>query len=147
MNPAYNPTNITFLPDGGFNVGDGYGSNYLINYDKDGRIVKVFGGTGEKPGQLRTPHGQWVDARDPKAPVLVVCDRANARLQWFELDGTHLLASKPRTKWSVPGPRQDPGRRPARPGPARRVSLFDRKNQPIVHLGEDPAWRERWLPA
>ena len=49
MNPAYNPTNITFLPDGGFNVGDGYGSNYLINYDKDGRIVKVFGGTGEKP--------------------------------------------------------------------------------------------------
>ena len=25
----YNPTNICFLPDGGFNVGDGYGSNFM----------------------------------------------------------------------------------------------------------------------
>src|SRR5262249_28676582 len=27
--PAYNPTNICWLPDGGFNVGDGYGSSYM----------------------------------------------------------------------------------------------------------------------
>ena len=44
----YNPTNICWLPDGGFNVGDGYGSNYLFNYDKDGKLLKVFGGHGQE---------------------------------------------------------------------------------------------------
>ena len=59
----------------------------MFNYDKDGKLVKVFGGPGNKLGQLATPHGQWVDARNKEKPVLVVCDRANARLQWFNLDG------------------------------------------------------------
>jgi hypothetical protein len=30
---AYNPTNINWLPDGGFTVGDGYGANFLLNYE------------------------------------------------------------------------------------------------------------------
>jgi hypothetical protein len=139
----FNPTNITFLPDGGFNVGDGYGSNYLLNYDRDGKLVKVFGGTGEKPGQFRTPHGQWLDDRDKTAPVIVVCDRANARLQWFEPDGTHILASKPRELVFFPAHAKTRGDVLLVPDLHARVSLFDRKNQPIVHLGEDPAWRER----
>jgi DNA-binding beta-propeller fold protein YncE len=95
----YNPTNICWLPDGGFNVGDGYGSNYMLNYDKDGKLVKVFGGTGDKLGQLRTPHGQWVDDRNKDKPVLLVCDRANHRLQTFTLDG------QPRWCSSRPTPR------------------------------------------
>src|SRR5437667_218747 len=79
---GYNPTNVAFSPDGSFYVGDGYGSNRIHKYDKAGTLVNSFGGTGSKDGQFKTPHGLWVDNRDKTRPVLVVCDRANARLQW-----------------------------------------------------------------
>ncbi len=142
---AYNPTNICWLPDGGFNVGDGYGSHFMFNYDKDGKLVKVFGGKGAKLGELQTPHGQWVDARDPKKPVLVVCDRANARLQWFALDGTPLEASKSRELVLFPAHAKTRGDVLLVPDLHARVSLFDKANKPIVHLGDDEAWRKKVL--
>ena len=45
----YAPTNIAFAPDGGFYIGDGYGSHYIHQYDKDAKWVHVGGsrqGTG-----------------------------------------------------------------------------------------------------
>ena len=148
--PAYNPTNICWLPDGGFNVGDGYGSNYLLNYDKDGKLVKVFGGGGTGKGQLRTPHGQWLDARDPKKPVLVVCDRANARLSRFELDGTPIDATESGKVVLFPAHAKTRGDVLMVPDLHARVSLFDKANKPIVHLGDDgseadTAWRKKVL--
>lgn len=139
----YNPTNICWLPDGGFNVGDGYGSNYMLNYDREGRLQKVFGGGGDKLGQLRTPHGQWVDARNKDKPVLVVCDRANARLQWFDLTGQALSASKPRELVLFPAHAKTRGDVLLVPDLHARVSLLDPDNKPIVHLGEDKEWREK----
>jgi hypothetical protein len=139
----YNPTNTCWLPDGGFNVGDGYGSNYLFNYDRDGKLLKVFGGTGHQLGQLSTPHGQWVDARNQDKPVLVVCDRANARLQWFDLDGNVLEASKSRELVLFPAHAKTRGDVLLVPDLHARVSLLDRNNKPIVHLGEDKEWREK----
>jgi hypothetical protein len=141
--PAYNPTNICWLPDGGFNVGDGYGSNYMLNYDKDGKLVKVFGGGGNTLGKLATPHGQWLDARNKDKPVLVVCDRANARLQWFDLDGKALDASKPRELVLFPAHAKTRGDVLLVPDLHARVSLLDKDNKPIVHLGEDQQWREK----
>ena len=35
----YSPTNVAFGQDGGFYVGDGYGSNYIHQYDKDAHWV------------------------------------------------------------------------------------------------------------
>jgi len=141
--PAYNPTNICWLPDGGFNVGDGYGSSYMLNYDKDGNLVKVFGGPGNKLGQLATPHGQWVDNRKKGEPVLVVCDRANARLQWFTLDGKALEATKPREVVLFPAHAKTRGDIMMVPDLHARISLFDKDNKVITHLGEDKEWRER----
>lgn len=146
VTPAYNPTNICFLPDGGFNVGDGYGSHFMLNYDRDGNLVKVFGGTGDKLGQLRTPHGQWVDDRDEKHPVLLVCDRANARLQTFTLDGKPIMATEPREVVLFPAHAKTRGKVVLLPDLHARVSLLDaddRDYKPIVHLGEDKEWREK----
>lgn len=139
---AYNPTNVAFCPDGSFFVGDGYGSNYMLKFDADARLVKVFGGTGTGSGQFRTPHGNWVDTRDPGKPVLVVCDRANARLQTFDLDGSHLATTEKGTVL-FPANIDIRGDVLLVPDLHARVSLFDRENKPIVHLGEDKAWRER----
>src|SRR5438445_7000474 len=86
----FSPTNVAFAPGGGFYVADGYGSNYIHQYDKDANWVRTWGGTGEKPGQFKTPHGVWLDDRPGRAPAVVVADRANARLQSFSLDGKPL---------------------------------------------------------
>src|SRR5262245_44532769 len=142
---GYNPTNICWLPDGGFNVGDGYGSHYMFNYDKDGKLVKVFGGGGNTLGKLTTPHGQWVDARDPKKPVLVVCDRANGRLQWFNLDGTAISATEKGTVVLFPAHAKTRSDVLLVPDLHARVSLFDKENKPIVHLGDDEEWRKKVL--
>ncbi len=149
-NAPYNPTNICWLPDGGFNVGDGYGSNYLLNYDKDGKLLKVFGGTGTEKGKMRTPHGQWLDARDPKKPALVVCDRANGRLQWFGLDGTPIDATEKEKVVLFPAHAKTRGDVLMVPDLHARVSLFGKGNKPIVHLGDDgseadTAWRKKVL--
>ncbi|MBY0455900.1 MAG: peptidase, partial [Gemmataceae bacterium] len=141
----YNPTNICWLPDGGFNVGDGYGSNYMLNYDKDGKLTKVFGGGGNEKGKLRTPHGQWLDERVKDKPVLVVCDRANARLQRFNLDGTVIDATEGGKVVLFPAHAKTRGDVLLVPDLHARVSLFDKENKPIVHLGDDEEWRKKVL--
>jgi hypothetical protein len=143
--PAYNPTNICWLPEGGFNVGDGYGSSYMLNYDNYGKLVKVFGGGGSGLGQLSTPHGQWVDTRDAAKPVLVVCDRANGRLQWFTLDGKVISATEKEKVVLFPAHAKTRGDVLLVPDLHARVSLFDKENKPIVHLGDDPEWRKKVL--
>ena len=141
----YNPTNICWLPDGGFNVGDGYGSNYMLNYDKDAKLVKVFGGSGKDLGKLSTPHGQWVDARNKDKPVLVVCDRANARLCRFTPDGTAIDATESGKVVLFPAHAKTRGDVLLVPDLHARVSLFDKENKPIVHLGDDAEWRKKVL--
>lgn len=138
---GYNPTNISFLPDGGFTVGDGYGSGYMMIYDKDAKLTGTFGGTGEKDGQFRTPHGQVTDLRNPNHPMIVVCDRANQRLQWFDLNGKFIKASKPREMVSFPAHGRTRGDVMMIPDLHTRVSLFDKNNKLIVHLGEELPWR------
>lgn len=139
----YNPTNVSFLPDGGFTVGDGYGSHFVMLYDKDANLVKTFGGTGKKDGEFVTPHGQWTDLRDPANPVLVVCDRANHRLQWFDLTGKFLKASKADEMVFFPAHAKTRGDVLMVPDLHTRISLFDKENKPIVHLGNDDAWRKK----
>src|SRR5262249_2827824 len=82
---GYRPTNVAFAPDGGFYVADGYGSHFIHRYDRDARYVSTFGEAGNGDGQLRTPHGIWLDNRPGRVPALIVADRANARLQYFDL--------------------------------------------------------------
>jgi hypothetical protein len=143
--PAYNPTNICFTPDGGFIVGDGYGSNYMLAFDKDAKLKTVFGGTGAGKGQLRTPHGQWVDQREKDRPVLIVCDRANARLSRYTLGGEFIDATDPGKVVLFPAHAKTRGDVLLLPDLHARVSLFDRANKPIVHLGDDEAWRKKVL--
>jgi hypothetical protein len=151
---GYRPTNVAFAPDGGFYVGDGYGSHYIHQYTKEAKWVRTWGGVGEAPGKMRTPHGIWLDSRpgplhladgvvaERKEPALVVADRANARLQYFALDGTHLGLVK---GLLFPAHFDIRGDVLLVPDLHARVSLFDKANRPIVHLGDDADWRKRVL--
>ncbi len=135
----YRPTNVAFAPDGGFYVGDGYGSHYIHQYDRDAKWVRTWGGEGDAPGKMRTPHGIWLDDRPGREPSLVVADRANARLQYFTLDGKHISFVK---DVLFPAHFDIHGDLLLVPDLHARVSIFDRDNKPIVHLGDDAAWIE-----
>ena len=133
----YRPTNLAFAPDGGFYVADGYGSHYIHQYNADGRWVRTWGGKGNANDQLSTPHGIWLDDRPGKTPTLVVADRANARLQYFDLEGKYLSTL---SNVLYPAHFDIRGDVLLVPDLHARVSLFDKNNQVIVHLGDDPAW-------
>ncbi len=139
---GFSPTNVAFGPDGGFYVGDGYGSNYIHEYDKDAKYVRTFGGSGVDRGKLQTPHGLWLDDRPGRKPALIVADRANARLQYFSLDGKHLGFVH---DVLFPAHFDIRGDLLLCPDLHARVTLFDKDNAPIVHLGDDLAWRKKVL--
>lgn len=71
-------------------VADGYGSSYVHQLDvSTGKYLGVsFGGLGNStsPQRFSCPHGINFDEA---SGLLVVSDRANARLQYVALDGTH----------------------------------------------------------
>jgi sugar lactone lactonase YvrE len=140
----YSPTNVCFSPDGGFYIADGYGSHYIHQYDKDATWVRTWGGEGEEAGKMKTPHGLWLDNRPGREPSIVVADRANARLQYFTLDGKHIsFINKPHL--AFPAAIDTQGDVMLVPDLHARVTLFDKNNEVIVHLGYDPAWTETVL--
>jgi hypothetical protein len=138
----YCPTNVAFAPDGGFYVGDGYGASYVHQYDKDAKWVRTWGGAGSEPGKLRCPHGLWFDDRPGRTPALVVADRANSRLQYFTLDGKHRGFTH-----GLPHPCyfSTRGGLLLVPDLHARVTILDRDNKPVVHLGYGAAWTQRVL--
>jgi len=139
---AFMPTNYAFLPDGGFFLADGYGSFRIHRYDKTGKWLSMFGAPGKQDGQFNTPHGIALDNRPGRTPSVVVCDRANARLQWFSLDGKHL---KTLGGFILPANIDIHGDVMLVPDLSARVTLLDRDNNVIAHLGEDPEWRKTVL--
>jgi hypothetical protein len=139
---AFMPTNYAFLPDGGFFLADGYGSYRIHRYDKNGNWKSMFGEPGKGDGQFNTPHGVWIDNRPGREASVVVADRANARLQWFTLEGKHL---KTLDGFILPANIDIQKDVMLVPDLSARVTLLDKNNKVITHLGEDPAWREQVL--
>jgi DNA-binding beta-propeller fold protein YncE len=138
----FNPTNVAFAPDGGFYVADGYGSSYIHQYDKDAKWVRTWGGAGTEPGKMQTPHGIWLDNRPGREPALIVADRANARLQYFTLDGKFISIVN---GVSFPAHFDIRGTDLLVPDLHARVTIMDQNNQVITHLGYDQAWTDQVL--
>ena len=138
-NPKYSPTNIAFAPGdngGDFYVADGYGSNYIHQYNGKGKYIRTWGGTGSEDGQMKCPHGIWCDTRDPANPMIVVADRANVRLQWFTLDGKHIRTAG--NDLRHPCHFDQRGGDLLIPDLHGRLTIFDTDNQLITHLGDNP---------
>lgn len=138
----FNPTNVAFAPDGGFYVADGYGSHYIHQYDKNANWIRTWGGEGTTEGKMRTPHGIWLDNRPGRDVSIVVADRANARLQYFTLDGQFLSIVE---GVSFPAHFDIRGSELLVPDLHARVTILDANNQVITHLGYDQAWTDKVL--
>ena len=139
--PKWSPTNLAIAPNGDLYVGDGYGSSYILQYNSKGEYLKTFGGKGKEPGKLDCPHGLIMDMRG-KTPILTVADRANNRIQRFNLDGQHLdfVAGTNLPCYFDYFHNGDC----VVPDLGARVTLLDRNNQVIEQLGDDSGseWRK-----
>ena len=56
-------------------------------FDKNGKFILMFGGTGRKDGQFLGPEGMCVDNKD----YIYVVDTGNCRIQKFSSDGEFLM--------------------------------------------------------
>jgi hypothetical protein len=135
--PKYSPTNLAVTPNGAIYVGDGYGSSYINQYDRNGKYIRTFGGKGVEAGKLNCPHGLIVDSRHVGDPILTVADRGNNRIQRFTLEGEHIDfvagTNMPcHFGFSMNGDMVVPDL-------GARVTLMDRDNNVIGHLGDDSA--------
>jgi len=134
----YSPTNLALAPNGDIYVGDGYGSNYVNQYNSKGEYIRTFGGTGSGEGQLACPHGIWMDTRGSE-PVITVADRTNKRLQMFTLDGKHKSFAQS-DKLTSPCHFNMRKGKVVVPDLDASVAILDEKNNVITTLGkaEDP---------
>ncbi len=83
--------------------------------------------------QMNNPHGVWIDSRDPAKPILLVADRGNRRIVRYTLDdkpidiveGTKAPCHFHQLKDML-----------VVPDLQSRVTLLDKDNKVILHLGD-----------
>jgi hypothetical protein len=85
----YTPTETTVGPDGDLYVADGYGSQFVIQYDQKGNFVRKFGGDGHEDNQFKTVHGLCIDSRNGQS-TLLCSSRGHNSFKRFSLDGQYL---------------------------------------------------------
>ena len=86
----FKPTETTIAANGDIYVADGYGSQWVLQYDKDGKFIRKFGGRGNGNDQFQTVHGVCIDNRDPNNVTLLCTSRAHNAFKRFTLDGKYL---------------------------------------------------------
>jgi hypothetical protein len=135
---SYKPTSVAVAPDGRLFVADGYGLSWIHIYSADGIYLSSFGGPGEGPENLRTPHGLWLDTHG-ETPTLLVSDRENHRIARFSLDGKFLGGTDPESGLlRRPCHLQFAGDVAVVADLAGRVTLLNEKLELITHLGDNP---------
>ena len=136
----FKPTGLTVAPNGDFYVTDGYGANYIHRYNAKGEYLNSWGGKcspQKEEGKFSTPHKITIDRRGPE-PLLLVTDRANHRLQWFTLEGKHVktLDGSEHDFLRLPSVLNIRGTDVAIGDLAGRVTIIDRDNKLVTHLGD-----------
>ena len=90
----FKPTEVAVAPNGDFYVADGYGKNYITQYDSKGNYIKHFGGQGQGDDQFDCCHGVTLDTRNPDSPTLLITSRSKQEFKRFSLDGKRLETIK-----------------------------------------------------
>ncbi|MBL8693437.1 MAG: peptidase [Planctomycetes bacterium] len=131
----FNPTSVAVAANGDLYVADGYGKSFVHKFTKDGKHVKSWGGHGDEPGKMKTPHGIALVTRGGKT-TLMVADRENHRLQEFDLDG-NLLQVAP-AKLRRPCSVAQRGDELVVADLEGRVTILGKDNEVICHIGDNP---------
>ena len=81
------PADVFVAPNGDIFVADGYRNSRVVQFSKDGKFIKIIGGTkGSESGQFNLPHALVIDSKGR----LIVADAENSRIQVFDQSGKFL---------------------------------------------------------
>ncbi|MFM8449958.1 MAG: 6-bladed beta-propeller [Haliscomenobacter sp.] len=86
----YVPTETAIAPNGDIYVADGYGAQYILHYDPQGKLKNVFGGRGDGNPHFDNAHGICLDTRDASNPTLLITERQRNQLKRFSLSGDYI---------------------------------------------------------
>lgn len=134
----FSPTAITVAPNGDIILSDGYASNYIFKFDKNGKYLMHFGEKGNGLKQFNTAHGMTLDTRyDP--PRLLICDRNHepkGRLLHYDLEGRYI--EEVATGLGMPTSVAIHGDFVSVPDLHGRLVILDKTNTIIAVLGHNP---------
>lgn len=83
------PTETAIAKNGDIYVTDGYGLQFVIQYDKSGNYIHHWGGKGRENDQFDCVHGIVIDYRH-ETPTLIITSRNENAFKRFTLDGKYL---------------------------------------------------------
>jgi hypothetical protein len=87
----FKPTESAVNPaNGDIYVTDGYGLNYVIQYDSKGKYIRHWGGNGNTDDKFNCNHGVVVDTRNKLSPTLLITSRVDNCWKRFSLDGKYI---------------------------------------------------------
>lgn len=134
----FNPTAITVLDNGDIYLSNGYATNHIFKYDKQGKYLMHFGEKGNELKQFNTAHGMTLDKRyDP--PRLLICDRNHqpkGRLVHYSLEGEFI--EEVITGLGMPTSVAIQGDYVSVPDLHGRVVILDKSNTIMAVLGHNP---------
>jgi len=86
----YIPTETAVAPNGDIYIADGYGKDFIFQYDFNGQLIRYFGGRGNGPEHLKNAHGVCLDLRNPDQPGLIISSREQNAFKRYDLAGNYL---------------------------------------------------------
>ena len=133
----FNPTAITVAPNGDIFLSDGYASNHIFKFDKNGKYLMHFGVKGNELKQFNTAHGMTLDTRY-EPPRLLICDRNHqpkGRLLHYDLNGEFI--DEIITGLGMPTSAAVQGDYVSVPDLQGRVVILDKSNTIMAVLGHN----------
>ncbi len=86
----YVPTETAIAANGDIYVADGYGKDFVTQYDSSGKYIRHFGGRGDKDENLLNAHGICIDHRDKNNPTLIVTSRQQNAFKRYTMEGVYI---------------------------------------------------------
>ena len=89
---SFCPTETAIAPNGDIYVADGYGSDFILQYDANGEFIRKWGGhdNSDKNYDFHTAHGVAIDNRDPANPLVICTSRNDCCFKVFTLSGQYV---------------------------------------------------------
>jgi peptidylamidoglycolate lyase len=95
----YVPTETAIADNGDIYVVDGYGKDFVIRYDAQGKYISHFGGKGDAPEQLKNAHGICIDRRVKNKPTLIVTSRQQNAFKRYTMEGKYIETIDMKGAW------------------------------------------------
>ena len=86
----YIPTETAIAPNGDIYVADGYGKDFIIQYNSKGTYIRHWGGRGNEEKNLKNAHGICYDTRDKNNLVLIVTSREENAFKRYTPEGEYI---------------------------------------------------------